>query len=135
MDNLLAGISPLWAVGSALLSGLITYYTNKNTSDSTIEVARIKADQDGDDREISFLREELIEMKDSYDLVRAKYDECMIRKETDNKTLSDYRNLIRHYKFIFKLVYEQIVPQLDSQSVSHGLMEEVKEMFRDDFQL
>ena len=71
MDNLLAGISPLWAVGSALLSGLITYYTNKNTSDSTIEVARIKADQDGDDREISFLREELIEMKDSYDIVRA----------------------------------------------------------------
>ncbi len=74
-------------------------------------------------------------MKDSYDTVKRKYDDCMLRKETDNKTLSDYRNLIRHYKFIFKLVYEQIVPQLDEQSVSHGLMAEVKEMFREDFKL
>lgn len=135
MDNLLTGISPLWAVGSAVLTGLITYFTSKNTSESTIEVARIKASASSEDREIKFLRQELIEMKDSYDTVKRKYDECMLRKETDNKTLSDYRNLIRHYKFIFKLVYEQIVPQLDEQSVSHGLMAEVKEMFREDFKL
>jgi hypothetical protein len=135
MDGVFTGVSPLWAVGSALVTGLVTYFTSKNTSNSTIEVARIRADQDGGQREISILRAELVEMKASYDEVKRKYDDCMTRKETDNKTLNDYRNLIRHYRFIFKLVYEQIVPQLDKSSVSHGLLEEVKEMFRDDFKL
>jgi ActR/RegA family two-component response regulator len=137
MDGVLTGISPVWAIVSAVVTGVGTYLASRSKDSTSIEVAKINANKDseGDKREIHFLRVELEEMKESYDEVKRKYNDCMSRKEVDNKTLADYRNLIRHYRFIFKLVYEQIVPQLDESSVSHGLLEEVKEMFRDDFKL
>ena len=129
------GISPIWAFVTALVGGMVTYFTKKNRNDSTVEIAKIKAKRKEDTQESDTLRKELAEMRDSYIAIQAKYKSCQERCQVDSKTMADYRNLIRHYKFIFKLIYKQIVPNLQQDSPSFILMEEVKEMFREDFTL
>lgn len=129
------GINPIWAFVTAIFGGLITYFTNKNSNDSTVEIAKIQANRDEESQEADGLRIELAEMRDSYIAIKEKYKVCLQQSHTDQKLMADYRNLIRHYKFIFKLIYKQIIPHLDADSPSFVLMEEVKEMFREDFTL
>lgn len=129
------GISPIWALAAAVVTGILTYITSKTKSDSTVEIAKIKLNHDSGEKEALELREELADMRDAFLLITKKYEACQAGSVVNSKTLTDYRNLLRHYQFIFKLVYKQIVPHLDKSDVSYGLMEEVKEMFRDDFKL
>ena len=61
-----AGINPIWAFVTAIFGGLITYFTNKNSNDSTVEIAKIRANREEETQEADGLRIELAEMRDSY---------------------------------------------------------------------
>ena len=129
------GIHPVWAFITAVVGGIATYFTKKSSGVTAVKIAEITAHKKGDEAEQELLKTELAEMRDSYIEVKAKYEACQSQATVDLKTMVDYRNLIRHYKFIFKLIYKQIVPHLDQSSPSFVLLEEVKEMFREDFTL
>lgn len=129
------GISPLWALLTAVVGGLITYLTKKSTDKSNVKIAEIKSLSDKEKLNIELLRDEIKKLKEDYSRVKEKLEKAEEVNDKNEWLISEYSNMIKHYRFIFKLIYKQIVPKLVDDESSLILMEEVKEMFRDDFKL
>jgi esterase/lipase len=121
----------VWGVIGLALGGLITYLTSKGKNTTEIEVAKINSSKDDEFR----LKQEIKDISEAYDNIKKKY-EIAKQKNIDNESVvKDYENLIRHYRFIFKLFYEIVAPKLESDSEAIILLDEVKDMFAEDYKL
>ena len=121
----------VWGVIGLALGGLITYLTSKGKNITEIEVAKINSSK-GDEFK---LKQEIKDISEAYDNIKKKY-EIAKQKNIDNESVvKDYENLIRHYRFIFKLFYEIVAPKLESDSEAIILLDEVKDMFAEDYKL
>ena len=128
------GIDPIWAVISAIITGAGAYMIKQSSNKSNIEIAKINSSSNQEKSDIEQLRRELGEMKESYREIKEKYIEEQGLNESNERIIADYSNLLRHYRFIFKLIYKQVLPKLEDAD-SKILLEEVKTMFEGDFKL
>ena len=121
----------VWGVVGLALGGIVTYITSKSKNKTEIEVAKINSSKDDEFK----LKQEIKEISEAYDNIKKKY-EIAKQKNIDNESVvKDYENLIRHYRFIFKLFYEIVAPKLEGDSEAIVLLDEVKDMFAEDYKL
>ena len=127
--------SSIWGLAGLVLGGLITYLTSRNKTSSDIEIAKINSSSSKFGEDVKQLRQELMEMTDSYHEIKNKYHKALEKDKINGSVIKDYENLLRHYRFIFKLAYEMVKPKLEGDSEAMILLEEVKDMFSEDFKL
>ena len=127
--------SSIWGLAGLIIGGVITYATSRNKTSTDIEIAKINSSSSKFDDDIKQLRSELKEMTDSYHEIKNKYHKALEKNKDNESVIKDYENLLRHYRFIFKLAYEMVKPKLEGDSEAMILLEEVKDMFSEDFKL
>jgi len=125
----------IWGLAGLALGGVVTYLTQRNKNSSQVEIAKINSTSVKFENSLQQLRDELSEMKTSYEEIKNKYHKEKENNEQNAKLIKDYENLLRHYRFIFKLAYEMIVPKLEGDSEAIVLLEEVRSMFSENFKL
>lgn len=128
-------VNALYTFGGVIVTSVIGYFVTRNKNSTELKIAHINSSSSQFNEEVAKLRNELQEMKNSYEEIKAKY-ESEKRKNSEHSTvIKDYENLLRHYRFIFKLTYEMIAPKLEPSSEALTLLEEVKIMFSEDYKL
>ena len=128
-------VTSMWGLVGLVLGGLTTYITSRSKSSSEIEIAKINSSSSKLEEKTKDLKEELREISDTYNNIRVKYEKAIEKNEDNLEIIKDYENLLRHYRFIFKLAYEMIRPKLEGDSEAIVLLEEVKVMFSENFKL
>ena len=128
-------ISAICGLVGLIAGGIITYLTNSKKTNSEVEIAKINSSSNKLEKEIETLRSELKQMTEDYNNIKVKYAKALEDNDKNIGLLKDYENLLRHYRFIFKLAYEMIIPKLQGDSEAVVLLEEVKNMFSEDYKL
>lgn len=121
----------VWGVVGLALGGIVTYLTNKSKNTTEIEVAKINSSKSDEFK----LKQEIKDISEAYDNIKKKYEIAKQKNIDNDSVVKDYENLIRHYRFIFKLFYEIVSPKLEGDSEAIVLLDEVKGMFAEDFKL
>ena len=121
----------VWGVVGLALGGIVTYLTNKSKNTTEIEVAKINSSKSDEFK----LKQEIKDISEAYDNIKKKYEIAKQKIIDNDSVVKDYENLIRHYRFIFKLFYEIVSPKLEGDSEAIVLLDEVKGMFAEDFKL
>ena len=127
--------SSAWGVLGIIVGGIITYLTGKNKTSSDVEIAKINSTSSKFEKDMGDMKRELSEMTTSYHELKSKYHQVREKNKENLALIESYENLLRHYRFIFKLAYEMIVPKLEEDSEAMVLLDEVREMFSEDFKL
>ena len=128
-------ISAICGLVGLIAGGIITYLTNSKKTNSEVEIAKINSSSNKLEKEIETLRSELKQMTEDYNNIKVKYAKALEDNDKNIGLLKDYENLLRHYRFIFKLAYEMSIPKLQGDSEAVVLLEEVKNMFSEDYKL
>jgi archaellum component FlaC len=129
------GVGSAWGVLGIVVGGIITYLTGKNKTSSDVEIAKINSTSTKFERDIEGMKNELKEMTSSYHELKSKYHHVKEKNKENISLIESYENLLRHYRFIFKLAYEMIAPKLEEDSEAMVLLDEVRDMFSEDFKL
>lgn len=127
--------SSIWGLLGIIVGGIITYLTGKNKADTDVAIAKINSSSAKCEKDVVDLKSELKEMTDSYQNLKRKYYQIKEKNKENLALIESYENLLRHYRFIFKLSYEMVVPQLEEDSEALLLLDEVKDMFSEDYKL
>ena len=99
-------INPLWALLTAAISYGAAYFKQISSDKSNVKIAKIKSDSEKDELDIKLLKDEIKKLKEDYVRVKEKLQKAEEVNDKNEWLISEYSNMIKHYRFIFKLIYK-----------------------------